>query len=335
MAATGELQTTSQVPGGQWKLGLAKLAVSAVLVGLIVRRFSWAQLRAEFQHTNAAALLVPFGLILLSNLLGAAQWQWLLRTAGVANGFGTTLRIYCGGLFLNNFMLGNLGGDVYKVYTLGRGGATGRVAGATVVDRMIGLAALCALAAVAAVAALRGGRVPMVQAGFVLVFGVGLMVAAALLLDARSGEALTRWAEGLPLGRWSGRLARLLGYLRAYRSQPRVLNGAFLISLGIQAARVIAHFCVGSAMGWSLHATDLGKFFLVIPVLGLLISLPISIGGWGVREWAGMALFAPLGHGGEEAVTLLALTALLTVAASAVGALTWIVEPWRARAPVS
>ena len=35
-----------------------------------------------------------------SNLLGAAQWQWILRTAGVKSGFVTTLRIYCGGLFL-------------------------------------------------------------------------------------------------------------------------------------------------------------------------------------------------------------------------------------------
>jgi glycosyltransferase 2 family protein len=141
--------------------------------------------------------------------------------------------------------------------------------------------------------------------------------------------------ERLPLGRWSGRLARVLGHMRTYRRHPRVLNGAFLLSLGIQAARVIAHFCVGLAMGWSLHPTDLGKFFLVIPILGLLISLPISIGGWGVREWAGMALFAPLGHGGEEAVTLLALTAMLTFIASAVGALALLVEPWRTRTPVT
>jgi hypothetical protein len=161
------------------------------------------------------------------------------------------------------------------------------------------------------------------------------MTFAAVLLDARTGEALTCWAERLPFGRWSGRLARLLGHLRTYRGHPRLLQRAFLLSLGIQAARVVAHVCVALAMGWSLHAADLGKFFLVIPILGLLISLPISIGGWGVREWAGMALFAPLGHGGEAAVTLLALTAMLTLIASVAGVLPQLAEPWRARAPVS
>jgi hypothetical protein len=47
-----------------------------------------------------------------------------------------------------------------------------------------------------------------------------------------------------------------------------------------------------------------------------------------VREWAGIALFAPLGHGGEEAVALLALTATLTLVTSLVGAVALV---WRAR----
>jgi glycosyltransferase 2 family protein len=334
MAASEDTQPAARVPGREWKLVLVKFAVSFTLLALIVRRFSWQELQAEFRQTHVPALLVPLTLILASNLLGAAQWQWILRAAGVANGFGSTARVYFGGLFLNNFMLGNVGGDVYRIYSLGRGGSVAAVAGATVVDRLLGLAALCTLAAVAAVGALHGGHVPAGQALVVLGFGVAIMGTAAVLLDARTGEALTRWVAGLPLGRWSDRLARLLGHLRTYRQHPRVLNGAFLLSLGIQAARVVAHFTVGLAMGWSLHAPDLGKFFLVIPVLGLLISLPISIGGWGVREWAGMALFAPLGHGGQEAVTLLAVTALLTVLASLVGAPALWAEPWKKRAPV-
>lgn len=334
MAAPGDMPPSPPLAGGQWKFLLLKLAVSITLVGLILRRFSWPELRAQFQHTNGVALLVPFGLVLVSNVLGAAQWQWILRAAGVSPGFGRTLRVYCGGLFLNNFMLGTVGGDIYKIYSLGRGGATGRVAGATVVDRLLGLAALCTLAAAAGGAELVRGHVPAMQALFVLVFGLVLMIVSAVLLDARAGEALGRALLRLPLGRWGGKLSRLLGHLNTYREHPRLLQGALLLSLGIQAARVAAHFCVGLAMGWALHPADLGKFFLVIPTLGLLISLPISVGGWGVREWAGMALFGPLGHGGEEAVTLLALTAMLTLSASAVGAVALVGEPRRAQPPL-
>jgi hypothetical protein len=84
--------------------------------------------------------------------------------------------------------------------------------------------------------------------------------------------------------------------LSAYRNRSRLLNRVFLLSLVIQSSRVVAHFGVGLAMGWSLHAADLAKFFLVIPLLGLITALPISVGGWGVREWAGMAL-APSSRG--------------------------------------
>jgi hypothetical protein len=40
-----------------------------------------------------------------------------------------------------------------------------------------------------------------------------------------------------------------------------------------------------------------------------------------VREWAGAVLFVPLGRSGEEAVTLLALTATLTFLVNLVGGL--------------
>jgi hypothetical protein len=288
---------------------------------LILRRFSWPELRAQFERTDASALAVPFAIIVASSLLGAAQWHWILRGSGVAMRFGSTLRAYLAGMFLNNFMLGSVGGDVYKIWVIGRSsGSVGRVAGATIVDRMVGLSALCALASLAALFEIPRDRIPAVQAAVVLAFALVILGTAALLLHPGYSEAAARRVERLPLGSWAPRLARLLGYIGAYRHRSQLLNGVFLLSLAIQASRVVAHFGVALAMGWSLHAADLYKFFLVIPILGLLISLPISVGGWGVREWAGMALFAPLGHGGEEAVTLLALTAVLTLVASLLGA---------------
>jgi uncharacterized protein (TIRG00374 family) len=254
----------------------------------------------------------------------------------VALGFGAALRTYLAGLFLNNFMPGSVGGDVYKIYVVGRGaGQMGRVAGATIVDRMVALTALCALAALAALIELPRETVPAGQAAFVLAFGLAILVVSAVLMHPRHGAAAARRVERLPLGGWSGRLARLLEHLGDYRDRSRILNGVFLLSLGIQGARVAAHFCVGLAMGWSLHATDFAKFFLVIPILGLVAALPISFGGWGVREWAGMALFAPLGHGGEEAVTLLALTATLSLVASLAGALELVLGSGPARAAAS
>jgi len=330
MSALGDNQRRAR-PTANWRWVPLKLAVSITLLVLILRRFSWPELRVQFERTDVAALALPFAIIVASSLLGAAQWHWILRGSGVAMRFASTLRVYLAGLFLNNFMLGSVGGDVYKIYVIGRSsGGVGRVAGATIVDRMVGLSALCGLASLAALFEIPRDRIPAKQAVVVLAFALAILGTAALFLHPRYGLAAARRIERLPLGSWGPRLARLLGHLGAYRNRTRLLNSVFLLSLVIQSSRVVAHFGVGLAMGWPLHAADLYKFFLVIPILGLLISLPISVGGWGVREWAGMALFAPLGHGGEEAVTLLALTAILTLVASLMGAVALVVGHTRA-----
>ena len=318
----------SRIPRRNWRLALLKVAVSATLVILVVRRFSLETLRSELAATSWPRLLLPFALIVGANILGAVQWYRLSRAAGLATGFLPMLRAYAVGLFLNNFMLGTVGGDVFKIYAVGRGsGEVARIAGATIVDRMVGLSALCALGLIAAMIEIPRARVPVEQTLLVVGFSLSIMSAAAILLHPRYGEAVSGAVARLPLGRFSDKLQRLLDHLRAYRSRPSTLNAAFALSLVIQASRVVAHFCVGLAMGWSLHASDLLKFFLVVPILGLVISLPISIGGWGVREWLGIAMFAPLGHGGEEAVALLALTATLTLVASLAGALALVVGP--------
>jgi uncharacterized protein (TIRG00374 family) len=295
-----------------WGLAALKVAISAGLLWLILRRFSFEELKAQVLQTHLSVLLVPFSVVLVSNLLGALQWGWLVRKAGVRVKPGRLLGLYFVGLFFNNFGIGNLGGDVYKVYSLGRReGALGPGAGATVVDRIVSAVALCSLGLVAALSALARGEVPLGVPLVTLALVVPVLVLAAVLLRTNWSTALERsMARVRPS--LAQRLARLVASVHAYQERRGVLRRVFALSLLIQASRVLAHYLVGIAMGWSLHPWDLGKFFLVIPVLGLIIALPISIGGWGVREWAGVALFAPLGRDGEESVTLLALNASLT-----------------------
>src|SRR5262245_12708873 len=118
-----------RVPRGGWRWGVLKLAVSASLVALVLRRFSIEDLRAELAPTHLPALLVPFALIVAANVFGAVQWHWLLRSSGFNPGFRPTLRAYFIGLFFNNFTLGSVGGDVVKIYAAGGGaGEAARVA---------------------------------------------------------------------------------------------------------------------------------------------------------------------------------------------------------------
>ncbi len=305
-----------------WSAGAAKLTVSLLLLWLVLRRFSYQELAAQVARTRLEALVLPLLMILASNLLGALQWGTLVRASGLTVARGRLLRLYFASLFFSNLGVGNLGGDAYKIFKLGRSeGALGRVAGATIVDRVVGASALCALALIVAAGSLGREHVPGFLSLLVLACSFVILGLSAVVLHPASAARFERLLRSLPWPSINTRLARLLGYLREYGERVPVLRAVFLLSLVIQSARVGAHYCVGLAMGLDLHASDLSKFFLVIPILGLLVALPLSIGGWGVREWAGAVLFVPLGRSGEEAVTLLALTATLTFLVNLVGGL--------------
>jgi len=76
-----------------------------------------------------------------------------------------------------------------------------------------------------------------------------------------------------------------------------------------------------------------GYYFLFVPVLAALVSLPISLNGLGIREGASVVLFQLAGLTREEAFTIPFLTYLLSVFISLLGGLIFVTRsPRRALA---
>ena len=71
--------------------------------------------------------------------LGAWQWQRLLQGLEIPFRYGRALNLYFVGLFFNNFLIGSLGGDIVKIYSISRQERRGREGlAATFVDRFAG-----------------------------------------------------------------------------------------------------------------------------------------------------------------------------------------------------
>ncbi len=63
---------------------------------------------------------------------------------------------------------------------------------------------------------------------------------------------------------------------------------------------------------------------MVVPLIATVAALPISIGGLGVREWAGVLLLAPFGIAEPEALSIEIMAYLIGVATSLVGGLIFL-----------
>jgi uncharacterized protein (TIRG00374 family) len=275
----------------------------------------WDRLEAVEPARLSPALLV----FSLSTILGGLQWGLLIRHAGLALPLPHLLRVYWIGLFFNNFFPSNVGGDLIKVADVSLStGATGRAVAGTLLDRLLGLCALSTLGLVAA-AILGGPRPAGLPLEFLALVSVGLVSLAALLLSRRLGKLMVRVMRRW---RWRGigeRAALLIEDFQQYRRSPLFLLGVVALALLVQALRVLTHVLVAWALEIPLDLDTLLGLYVLIPVLGVAIVLPISFNGLGLREFIATRLLPGIGIGAEAAFALQIATYLVQVLVSALG----------------
>ena len=90
--------------------------------------------------------------------------------------------------------------------------------------------------------------------------------------------------------------------IQAYRSAPRQLFLALLVSLLGNIAFIGAYYLAAKALANPMSWT---QTVLIVPMVVLANSLPISIGGLGVGETASEVLLTQLGVAGGAAMVLL------------------------------
>jgi uncharacterized protein (TIRG00374 family) len=127
-----------------------KGAVRFGLIFLFLQSVDWCDIVDAAGRADFWMLIAAVFFFVLSNFLGAVQWRALLSMQEISLPFGQVVLLYFVGVFFNNFMVGNIGGDAIRIYDLKR--LTGKgVSGfaATFLDRFIGLFTLSCLSIVA------------------------------------------------------------------------------------------------------------------------------------------------------------------------------------------
>lgn len=309
--------------GRRWPVTLLKLAVTLALVAFLLARISPGAALALVGRARPGPLLIALGVFALSVLVGAWQWGRFLAALGIRLRPGELTELYWVGLFFNNFMPGSVGGDLVKVLDLSRRARDPVAASAaTLADRLTGLSALAALAMLAAAGLWTDPALRPLARGILLGGALFLLLGALFYLDPllrllyRLGERLSLWPAG-------GLRARAVEQLRRLRHQRALLLRLFALSLLVQGLRVAVHYFVGLAL-LGPGGPGLPAYFLAVPPLAFALTLPLTLGGFGLREGLALPLFAPLGVSGEAAVAIELLAYLAMLAVSLLGGLLFL-----------
>lgn len=273
------------------------------------------------------------GLLLVAQLqvlLSAARWRLVARRLRLPLGWAAACGEYYLCLLLNQLLPGGVSGDAIRALRHARrlpalpdGGGAGRALRAVVLERFAGQVAFFAIAGLGLALwpmLMPGGYAPWI-AGTAAALGASILaVLAALALGSRIGPR--RWRQGVAALIPEGRAA-LLG-AGAWRVQ-------LPLNLAVAACLIAAFALAADAVGPALPAT---AWVTVVPLTLLALVLPISVGGWGLRESAAALLWPTVGLAPEAGVAAGLLYGLVMLLTGLPGVAAML-RPRRAPAPAS
>jgi len=311
-------------PSNGWARLLLKFAVSAALLLFLLSKISLSQLAGLFRNLDAGYITATVAVFLASNVIGAYQWHALLRSSGVRLPFHRTIRFYFVGLFFNNFLPASIGGDAIKVYDVSKiGSSVYQVVAVTMLDRIIGIFSLCLLAT-AVTLALMGEPSAGALWPYLLVF-LACMTPVVGLYFFKPLSKVVRWVvRALLPPSWGRGGSAILDHLSAFRAKKSQILSLMILSVVIQAMRVVTHILAARALGVAIDPVAAALFFVFVPLLSLAMIPPITINGLGIREGLGILLFARAGIGRTDAFAIEFLTYAVSVAVSLLGLVCFI-----------
>jgi uncharacterized membrane protein YbhN (UPF0104 family) len=285
---------------------LLRLAAGGAVLWFLVRLVGAAPFEEGLRAVTWPAVVAAVALTVLTTVCSAWRWRIVARTLGIGIGLPAAVGAYYRSLFLNSVLIGGVVGDVHRAVTHGRrAGDVARGLRAVAWERLWGQVtqAVATVIVLLVVPSPVRPALPYVLAGLAGVAGCAVLVVLAAARRGRSRLAAAVRAVSDELR--SGLLARDVW--------PRLTLASVLVVAGHTATFVLAARVAGCT-------APLGELLALLLVVQTAVVIPLSVGGWGLREGVAAWAFAAAGLGAAAGVTVAMLYAVLMLIAVAPGA---------------
>ena len=257
----------------------------------------------------------------------AYRWQKLLQAHGVRDGLAWLTRTYLVSYTAGQVLPSAVGGDAYRIYESARRhpGRLGDMSAIVLLERALGGAATLTLAAIGFALALGHydvGAYLWIEGVFV----VGTVVLAVAFFSRSARGVLRRFVPLLRRLRLERPLRALYEGVHYFRGHVGLMVWIFLLTLAVQAVRVLAIWMAGRAVGVDLSPRP---YYVMGPLLFLVLLVPFTVNGIAVREAFFVSFLGQLGVDKEAAVATGFLFFVVTIALALPGAVILAVENLR------
>jgi hypothetical protein len=296
----------------------ATLVVTGLCTAYILWKINLDKTGHVLAHARVLWWLAALAIMVLSVWPMAWRWQRLLAARGVHEALPRLVRTYFVGYAAGQVLPTALGGDASRIYETARRheGAGGAAAGTVLLERALGGAATLTLAVAGfalAVGRYSVGGYLWVELGFV----VATIALGVMLFSTRMHGPLRRLRPLLRALRVERPLREVYIALHSFRNDAGLLVSMFVLTLGVQAVRVLAIWCSGKAVGVDLSPRP---YYIMGPLLFLVALVPFTVNGLAVRESFFVSFLGALGVAADPAFATGFLFFVVTIALALPGA---------------
>jgi glycosyltransferase 2 family protein len=317
----------------RWVRIAATVLVTSAAVAYIVSQVDLGKTWDIITSASVPWLVLSATLTLITVPPMGWRWQLLLRARGIRESVAWLTRTYFVSYAVGQVLPTSVGGDASRIFETSRRhpGQITPITGSVLLERALGLAVTLVLAGVGLVLAI--GRYPIGPYIGVEILFIIVTLGAGFVFFSRTVRGKLRFM--LPYAR---RLklevpARAVyDGLHGYRDHPRTLFGVSLITAAAQLTRVLAIYASARAVGIHLGVLP---YVVLGPLLFLVMLVPFTINGIGVREAFFISFLGKLGVPHDQAFACGFLFFLMTIllALPGVGIVLW--ENVRGRRPAA
>ncbi|MCB9988819.1 MAG: flippase-like domain-containing protein [Rhodospirillales bacterium] len=282
--------------------------ISVLIIGLLLTRMNIHEiLRTAFDinlfYLSAALLFMMAQIIAL-----AWRWHLLINMQRHITDFATSMRITIASLLANLLLFTSISGVFVRIaLAVQEGAKLTHAIFVTVIDRIMTFAALALVTL-----AFLPGLAPHVEGKTftTLCLAAGILTVTAFVFTPLFfHDYVRRFAYG------NRKIAKIYKNTRTLLSRPALFGKVLAVSLAAQLFYFVAVYALTIPTEANITLVQLLSVLLVI---ALVAALPISIGGWGVRESAFIVGLGFLGVPAETAFSVSVQVGILSMLSTVV-----------------
>ncbi len=293
-----------------------KIAVTGALIYLLIDSVDAESVARRIAGTNI--LWFGVALLIFAVMYALASWRWWLILGAVTRGLslGMSARLTLIGLFFNQTLPSTVGGDALRVFYTWRDGIpAGKAFNTVLLDRVTGLIVLVAMATALLPFLQERLNDTLALAGLQVLIAAGWIAAVGLFVF---DNPLTRHLERY----------RVVAFALTLSRDARAIARRPAAALAVIAAACLVHIFT-IAILWALDRALGGGgsyaiYFLAMVPTQLVLSIPVSIAGWGLREQSLVILLGSMGIAAEHAASVSILFGLVLLVGGLPGGLIWL-----------